>query len=308
VTTITINNIARLREISQSRRGWITQVAFSPDGRALGVSDGAGIWLYEVTRTGFRTDSVQGLPHPAPVKGFAFHPTQPIIATACADTFVRLWSGGDQVRLLQGHTDAVNTAAFGKTALITGGAELLHWNWQRPDPQPDHPTMQPTAEITGLTVSDGEQWACSSKDGTVLFGDLMQTHPHILHHPDQVRRVAFSPDGRLLVAASKDGKIYLWRLKSDQPPDLAATIDAHAKGVDSVAFSPDSSLLASGGRDNIVRVWETHKALSEAQNTHNALLTLNTHTKPVLSLAFSPDGAYLATGSGDNTLRLWSID
>jgi dipeptidyl aminopeptidase/acylaminoacyl peptidase len=106
--------------------------------------------------------------------------------------------------------------------------------------------------------------------------------------------VAFSADGRLLAAGTKDGKITLWQMDSGS---LLRTLVAGAQGeAPSVAFSPDGSLLASGLKD--IRLWRV---------TDGTLLRKIAAPSPWAgAVAFSPDGQSLATANR-NTVRLWRV-
>ena len=115
-----------------------------------------------------------------------------------------------------------------------------------------------------------------------------------------VRCVAWSPDGKLLAAATgptiavytKDGK-QLWNHTTRGP-------------VWCVAWSPDGARLAAGSRGGIVYVFDQSGELLWSYQT----------SYWVESVAWSPDGARLAAGSGGgivyvfytNGMLLWSYE
>jgi WD40 repeat protein len=108
--------------------------------------------------------------------------------------------------------------------------------------------------------------------------------------------VAYSPDGRVLASASKDGTVRLWGMSSHQ---LLATLTGHESIVTSVAFSPDGRVLASGSGDKTVRLWDVA--------SRQLLATLTGHENRVFGVAWSPDGRFLASGSADKTVHLWDL-
>jgi WD40 repeat protein len=110
----------------------------------------------------------------------------------------------------------------------------------------------------------------------------------------QALSLAFSPDGKLVAAADREGTIYIWNRASGK---RMRPLVGHIGPVLALAFSPDSRTLASGGADRTVRLWNPGVDQEEA--------TLTGHRGLVYSAAFSPDGTLLASGSLDGTVRLW---
>ena len=118
-------------------------------------------------------------------------------------------------------------------------------------------------------------------------------------HTDEVRSVAFSPDGKRIATGSPDKTVRLWNPATGQP--LGAPLTGHTGPVNEVAFSPDGQRLASAGDDGTVRLWnpDTGQPLGDP---------LTGYTGQTFAVAFSRDGRRLATAGDDGTVRLWPAD
>ncbi|MFS8064763.1 MAG: protein kinase domain-containing protein, partial [Byssovorax sp.] len=116
----------------------------------------------------------------------------------------------------------------------------------------------------------------------------------VLHHDEEVTAAAFSPDGKRIVSASRDGVLRIWSVDGQGAP-LVLKGDEHR--ITSVAFSPDGRRVVFGSWDNTVRVWD-----AEGQSPP---LILRGHDNQVTSAAFSPDGKRIVSGSHDKTVRVW---
>jgi WD40 repeat protein len=115
-------------------------------------------------------------------------------------------------------------------------------------------------------------------------------------HKEDVREVAFSPNGKMIVSGSGDNSLRLWDLQGNP---IGKPFQGHTRPVTSVAFSPDEKMIVSGSEDNTVRLWNTSgKPIGQP---------LRSHTYPIQSVAISPDGKMIVSGSEDNTVRLWDI-
>jgi WD40 repeat protein len=122
-------------------------------------------------------------------------------------------------------------------------------------------------------------------------------------HNSMVRRVAFSPDGRLLASASWDNTIRLWNTADpNNPKPVGQPLRAHTSVVTSVAFSPDGKTLASSSFDKTVRLWN----LTTPTDARELTAPLAGDTG-VYMVAFSPDGRTLAAPSDDGAVRLWDV-
>src|SRR5262249_22616283 len=123
---------------------------------------------------------------------------------------------------------------------------------------------------------------------------------------EQVWCVAFSPDGKLVVAAGgghrpgegpgSDFTIYLWDADTAQD---AGQLKGHTRRVRGLAFSPDGRHVLSGSLDGTVRLWDV-KATQEVNK-------LPGQDQPVLCVALSPDGRRALSGSWDGRVVLADV-
>ena len=169
---------------------------------------------------------------------------------------------------------------------------------------------------TGFCLSldfsrDGKLLASGSRDGTaILWSTATWKRVQTLQNPDNeslsgqsgrgmVEGVAFSPDGKTLAMASREGNVHLWDVASGK---LLETLKGHSSAVIAVVFSPDGRTLASGSTDHTVRLWNVQ--------TRRQLMQLDPGSiewgdMGVLTLAFSPDGMHLLAGGVGGT-AFWS--
>jgi len=163
-------------------------------------------------------------------------------------------------------------------------------------------------DLSGVSFSaDNHFLASGSVDGTARIWNIALALTSGYKNPDlgaasrvlqvadsMVTSLAFSPDADTLAAASADGTVSLWHVKTGE---RLQDIPAHTGVAASVAFSPDGKTLASAGYDSAARLWDAE--------TGAEVGALAGHTGPVLLVKYSPDGSTIATASLDGSIRLW---
>ncbi len=240
--------------------------------------------------------------HQGRVLALAYHPQEPILASAGAEGSILLWDtlAGTLLSSLTAHRGSVKSLAFspdGKTlASASNDNTVKLWNPSRA--KLIHSLEQHKRPVTAVAFSpDGKTLASASHDNTVKLWN--PSRAKLIHSLEQHKRpvtaVAFSPDGKTLASASHDNTVKLWN------PSLAKLIhslEQHNGWVTAVAFSPDGKTLASASNDKTVRLWNPSRA--------KLIHSLEQHKRPVTAVAFSPDGKTLASASDDKTVKLWN--
>lgn len=292
---ITVENAARLTPIGEVRAGFITQLAWSPDGKTLAVSTGGGLAVWKDGFGGPPDWTIQA--HSGPVKCLAFSPDGYIMATGGADMTVRMSSAltGDPLTMHKPHTASVEAVAFRPDGamLATGSADHTIQVLDMRQTARRYVLTGHTDEVTAL-VFTSHFLASGSRDATVRLWDETEAYAVLRGHTDWVRDIAITPDNRLLASASRDASVRLWDTASGDGRGLLA----HQGDSRALAFSRDGKLLAADDAGKI-RLWDIQD--------QREIKALEGHSKPVLSLAFHPNGQLLASGSGDNTIRLWGV-
>ena len=217
-------------------------------------------------------------------------------------TVVEVGDGPDSVI-----EDLVFSADGGTLYAATGGKAgpaLLRWQLTGSTATRMPDTTGFDGTVQGVALSNRGLVATGSADGTVR---LWRPHANRLELADAlpagtatnpVYSVAFSPDGRLLAAGSKDKRVRVWQV-GGTPRLVQEQSDGFTSWVNSVAFSPDGTMLAAAASGSLTQVWST----ADWRHLHSFPGPVN-----FTSVQFLPSGRGLVTGGIDGITRVWPLD
>ena len=148
--------------------------------------------------------------------------------------------------------------------------------------------------------ADGRSLAVTTKEGIeIVEVDRMQIRSFLVESATVEAPPRFSPDGRLLVAGSREGWVRLWSTTTWKP--VSPKLAAHSGGVHALSISPDGRILASGGKDGTVRLFDL-----ASRQPFGAPDPPGAARRPATP-AFSPDSAYLFTTTEAGRGYRWDV-
>lgn len=199
---------------------------------------------------------------------------------------------------LEGHSQQISRVVVrGDGQRIASGSDDRTVKIWKPDGTLEN-TIQLSDRVTDLVFTqDGLAAGLANGQVTLINGEKQRS----LEVGNILNTLAFSPDGMLMVTASRtaedsDRTIKIWNLAGK----LLKTLTGHKGWVNQVRFSPDGQTLVSASEDQTIKLWNI--------KTGNLVRTLSGHQQRVTSVVFSPDGQTIASGSGDRTVRLWNLN
>ena len=140
----------------------------------------------------------------------------------------------------------------------------------------------------------GNQTFAVKLDNSILTDEFFMP----VGHSNSVVSVVYSPDGKSILSASKDGTAKVWDAKSFTEV-LGGTLAGHRGGLNSAQYSPDGKHIVTASYDGTAKVWdaETFKEIPGG--------TLEGYDEVIYSAQYSPDGKYIVTASEDGTSKIW---
>lgn len=286
-------------------KDWIFAVSWSPDCLSLasGCKNGEiNIWC---PKTGLRKTRTPLTGHTKWVTCLAWEPMNlnpdcRRLASASKDCTIRIW---DVVlkrfeSVLTGHSMKVTAVVWSANGLIYSASQ-------------DRNIMVWRASDSTLcrTLSTHAHWINSLSincDNLIRIGPFDPSNPNKILDFEKGRTELSKKcqelytqfrggNEDLLVSASDDMTLCLWKPESDKEP--VARMTGHQQVVISAKFSPDARFIASASFDKSIKLWDGRNG--------KFIATLRGHVQRVHQIAWSGDSRFLVSGSADSTVKVW---
>lgn len=289
--------------------GYITSIAFSPDGTTLATeSTLATLWDIDTQTVSSRlSDSFGGTYG----RGMAFSPDGEILALAGAGrtvSFIDVNTGLSVRTIDVGFSDVVFSPDLKICAGFREGSIYL------------------VDTDTGVLLHEMPTPLTPKRFGVIINNETGEAEPaEFGGGPAYISVMAFSPDGRMLAGGTSNGWVLIYDVQTGEQLYLFESTGSANVQMRSLAFSPDGRILAGGDDKGIIRLWETtngtlrrtiaaekHSAFGFGNpwdNTPSHLLTISpVSIAQVWSLAFSPDGNVLVSGDSSADIDFWDVE
>jgi RNA polymerase sigma factor (sigma-70 family) len=285
----------------KSKKGAFVSLCFAPDGKTLlagerndSSGDGSPLFFFDI-QTGQpqrRLDNVAGQ-----LGVLRFAPDGKTFAGGTSQGAIQIWETATtkQLHKIKAHADTVHSLGFSADGrvLASGGSESGVCLWDAKSGKQLNTLVGHRERVTAVAVAPGGKMiATVAWDHSIRLWDA-STGQELRRldwtpsakgppgPPDPNNSLNFSPDGKLLVAAGCDDKVWLWDLAKGEPARTFSGVRA--------AISPDGKHLATGGWGTVAHLYET--------GTGKEVRQFKGHRSGIMHIRFTPDGQGLVTAS-----------
>lgn len=209
------------------------------------------------------------------VRTVFFHHEHPWIISASDDQTIRIWNWQSRtcIAVLTGHNHYVMCAQFHphEDLIVSASMDQTVRVW-------DFTTLKQKS-TTAQPMSLDEQMARANNAQMDLFANMDVVVKYVLEgHERGVNWASFHPALPLIVSASDDRQIKLWRM-SDTKAWEVDTCRGHYNNVSASLFHPHAELILSVSEDKTIRVWDMGKrtAVQTFRREHDRFWVLTAH-------------------------------
>ncbi|KAK5111573.1 hypothetical protein LTR62_004869 [Meristemomyces frigidus] len=281
----------------------LTTLALTPDSRYLILcSRSLSMRIYALYEPDHLVNTIEAKllrtikPHSTPVITAAVDATSSLLATGAADGSIKVWDlrGGYTTHTFHGHSGIISALHFFEvdtTELDQTSKSKKRKNKQRNIEAEEVPQDETTV---GYRLSSG------GEDGKIRVWDLhkRKSIATLDAHVSVVRSLAYSPENRLLLSASRDKTAILWDARTWQQQSTLAVLET----VERAGFLESGRFLYTAGETARLRVWsvETGTELTEEQEA-------GTETEAIVDVLYHAGLQFLVTVHADQTLMLHAL-
>ncbi len=289
-------------------------ITFSPDGKHLAIANGLRAQVFEALtgklsatmegHTGIV--SLQGENIQGHIRAIDISPDGRFLLTGAGDNTARVWDffTGQQIAVLDGHTEPITTARFSADGhhVLSASSDHTAKIWDLKSARTIATLTGHSAPITDADFSrDGSMVVTGSEDSTARIWDAQKgTQLFVLRgHSDWLHTTRFNPDGSLIVSSSKDGTARVWNPRSGL---LISSLVGHREELSTAKFSHDGSFIVTASLDKAARIWQARRS-----NPRSKFFTkFLGHEHGLLTVRFSPNGERLLISSLDRASSIWN--
>ncbi|MGC1376257.1 MAG: WD40 repeat domain-containing protein, partial [Anaerolineales bacterium] len=305
VDAISAENVKGLARIARLGRGFLEDLAWSPDGKLIAAASSTGIQVYDaqtlVEKYWIETNYL--------VETVAFSPDSALLASGGNDYAVHIWLAAEGTSLQTLHrsgADVIDLSFSPKAGIL---AEVSYSGvitlWRLADGvlllTINHPK---TRYLSASFSPDGSYLAAGLYGSFVILnasdGNLVRAvkldGDEYLHAVDQVD---YSPDGAILAPRESTGAISLWKASEGTLIRTVGQIGFGIAEFDELRFSPSGKVLA---------VNNNQKETVQILQVSDGKLLQEFPASAYASFDFSPNGDEVVIGTGGHEIQLWKVD
>ncbi len=154
--------------------------------------------------------------------------------------------------------------------------------------------LTPDPELSVLLAREARSVADTSQAEESLHQAVAESRVTAsMREADRVDHALFTPDGRHVVVAGKDGTLRIWT-----PGSTLSTIRAGQGALTALAVSRDGNSIATAGEDGSLRLWTGVGAERGILRAKGAVIH---------SLDFDGPGRRLASSDDNGEIRVWTV-
>lgn len=123
-----------------------------------------------------------------------------------------------------------------------------------------------------------------------------ESKQQLKRHTGWVTALQFSPDGKFLATADRNGGLLIWEAGSGA---FIQKLDGHPKSITSISWRSDSQFFVSSGEDGALKIWNPEQP--------KAVKSWGAHGGGALTAGYRRDGTIFSAGR-DRLVKLWKAD